>query len=142
MLDKGRQDVAGIDQHVGAAAGRHAARLAEDERDPHGPVERGERPRVVAHAPEAALAAGQTLVAGEDNESIAVEPQPALLQPEEDHGRDDQHVQQRRNHPAEHRRRERLHHFRARPRAPHDRKEPHQDRQDQGGKTQERAPNC
>ena len=44
----------------------------------------------------------------------------ALAQPEKDHWRDDQHVHQTRHHSAEHRRGQRLYHFRAGARAPHD----------------------
>jgi hypothetical protein len=46
-----------------------------------------------------------------------------LTNPEEDDGRHDEHVHQRRHHAAEDRRRERFHDFRTDLRAPHDREQ-------------------
>ena len=57
-------------------AGRDAARMAEDERDAHGLFKGVERPRVVAHAPHAVVAAAQALVGGVDDQGVVVEPAP------------------------------------------------------------------
>ena len=43
------------------------------ERDVRGPVEGGQRPGVVAHAPEAAVPARQALVGGEDHQRVFVQ---------------------------------------------------------------------
>jgi hypothetical protein len=58
---------------VRASAGRDVVRVAEDEWCVDHGVAGGTRAGVVAHAPEAAVATGEALIGGEDDECVVVE---------------------------------------------------------------------
>ena len=71
-----------------------------------------------------------------------LQPQLSLADREEDDRRHDQHVEERRNHAAKDRRRQRFHHLGAYTGAPHDRQQPRddgRDRHDLGPQAEQRA---
>ena len=77
-----------------------------------------------------------------NGERLVLQPQLPLADREEDDRRHDQHVDERRDHAAEHRRGQRFHHFRADTGAPHDRQQPRDDGGDRhhlGSQAEQRA---